>query len=66
MNATYLFDFESDESASEPNSFESRENVLREKIIKNLKEQGFSVDPGLTPSSFSKSSLKQIQAHGRL
>jgi hypothetical protein len=66
MNATYLFDFESDESASEPNSFESRKNVLREKIIKNLKEQGFSVDPGLTPSSFSKSSLKQIQAHGRL
>lgn len=43
-----------------------KEEILRRKIIKVLKEQGFKINPHLKPKSFSKRSCRKIQQKARL
>jgi hypothetical protein len=44
---------------------EINENVLREKIIKALKSQGFAINPHLRPINNEKDTLKKIHEQKR-
>ncbi|EQB62879.1 MAG: hypothetical protein RBG1_1C00001G0458 [candidate division Zixibacteria bacterium RBG-1] len=43
-----------------------REKILRKKVIKALKKQGFKINPHVRPRGYSKKTLRQIQQNARM